>query len=200
MTYIKVSAEELASWPQNHKKCRGCQEVLPFEKFHKHKQALLGYANYCKQCRKPAAKEEWTNKSFEKTMLASSRFRAKKKGIPHTISLEDIVIPTHCPILKVEIELVRGSMYAPSLDQIQPGKGYTPDNIIVLSHRANQLKNNASKEEARLLADWMEQNCGWTIVHASTARASASMGNCEVVSVGSVTEAQEAPLLESLSR
>jgi hypothetical protein len=162
--YTWYMPEERASWPEGHKKCRGCREVLPFSEFHKHKQALFGYANYCKECRKPASKIDWQNRSFEKSMLATSRFRAKNKGIPHTITLADIVIPERCPILGVEIQLVRGSIYAPSIDQIEPNKGYTPDNIIIMSKRANLLKNNMSKEEAALIAKWMEENCNWTIV------------------------------------
>lgn len=163
----KFSKEQIESWPKDHKQCKSCRVVLPFEMFHKHKQALFGYAVECKICRKPASKEGWLGRTFEQTMLAASKHRAQKRGIPHTITIDDIVIPEKCPILGVNIQLIRGSRYAPSLDQIEPNKGYTPDNIIVMSHRANQLKSNISKEEAALLNKWMQENCsGWTNVRA----------------------------------
>lgn len=156
MTWTWYTQEERASWPSEHKKCRSCQEVLPFTNFHKHKQALYGYANVCKRCRKPASQAEWQGKSFEKSMLATSRFRAKKKGIPHTIQLSDIVIPERCPILDVPIVLERGHPYAPSLDQIVPRAGYTPDNIMVVSNRANHLKLNMTLEEGRKVVNFLE--------------------------------------------
>ena len=162
--HAKPSPEDVASWPEGHKRCRRCLVVRPFSEFHKHSAALFGYAVECKKCRKPVSKAYHASRTFEQTMFNASKSRATKNGIPHTITLEDIVIPEKCPILNVPIQLIRNSIWAPSLDQIQPGKGYTPDNIMVISRRANVLKNDMSKEEARLLADWMDSNCNWTIV------------------------------------
>lgn len=159
MSYTVFTKEEKASWPDGYKKCRGCHEVLPFVSFHKHKQALFGYANYCKICRKPAAKAHWKSKSFERTLWEQAKGRAKLKGLPFDLELEDITIPEKCPVLGVEIERVRHSPYAPSLDQVRPAGGYTKNNIVVMSRRANTLKNNMSKEEAILLSDWINRNC-----------------------------------------
>ncbi|AIW02546.1 endonuclease [Streptomyces phage Jay2Jay] len=163
-TYSWFTAEERASWPSEHKKCRGCREVLPFSAFHKHKQALFGYANKCKECRKPTSKQNYSKQSWEYKMWYRARARSRENGREFTIQLEDIVIPSECPILKRPFVFVANSPWVPSLDRIDPSRGYTPDNIMVISSRANTLKNNASKEEARLLADWMEANCNWTIV------------------------------------
>ncbi len=98
--YAKPSPEDVASWPEGHKRCRRCLEVKPFEDFHKHAQALFGLAVECKECRKPASKAGWEARTFEQTMLASSKYRAKQFGIPHTITIDDIVIPEFCPVLK----------------------------------------------------------------------------------------------------
>ena len=35
----------------------------------------------------------------------------------------------------------------PSIDRIDNTKGYVPGNVIVMSHRANKLKGDATKEE-----------------------------------------------------
>ncbi|WNN95404.1 HNH endonuclease [Streptomyces phage Watermoore] len=158
-TYKNYTAEERASWPEGHKKCRGCQEVLPFSSFHKHKQALFGYANNCKECRKPSSRESYENQSWEYKMWYRARARAKAKKIPFTIRIEDIVIPKECPVLNEPFVFVAGSDYVPSLDQKNPSEGYTPDNIVVMSWRANQLKNNGTVKEVAKLSKWMAENC-----------------------------------------
>lgn len=38
------------------------------------------------------------------TMLYHAKQRAIKAGVPFTITKEDIVIPTHCPVLGVELK------------------------------------------------------------------------------------------------
>ena len=88
-------------------------------------------------------------------MFHNAKHRAKKKGIPFTITMDDIVIPPLCPLL--EIELIpssdRYSHNTPSLDRIDsdPAIGYTPDNIQVISRRANWLKADATVEELELI-------------------------------------------------
>lgn len=45
-------------------------------------------------------------------------------------------------------------MVSPSLDRLDSSKGYVKGNVRVISKRANQLKNNATVEEMRMvLAD-----------------------------------------------
>ena len=93
-------------------------------------------------------------------MFHNAQYRAKKRGLPFTIKIEDIVIPEVCPLLN--ISLVSNSdcndPRNPSLDQIVPGKGYTPDNIQVISYRANVLKWNASVEELETLIENMKMH------------------------------------------
>lgn len=156
--WAKPSREDVASWPVGYKRCRRCLEVKPFSEFHKHSDCLLGINTECKECRLPKSKEHYHSLSFEQRLLHSSRGRATKHGIPHTITLSDIHIPDICPVLGVPIVLERNNIYAPSLDQLTPRKGYTPDNIIVMSRRANVLKNNMTLEEARLLVGFLESH------------------------------------------
>lgn len=83
-------------------------------------------------------------------MLAIVRIRAQKRGIPFDLEVSDIVIPEYCPILKVKLSLntcERSDVYGPSLDRIIPELGYIKGNIMVMSRKANVMKNNATKEE-----------------------------------------------------
>jgi hypothetical protein len=45
---------------------------------------------------------------------------------------------------------------SPSIDRIDNNGGYTVDNIAVISWRANRLKNNATSDELRQIAEWMD--------------------------------------------
>ena len=42
-----------------------------------------------------------------------------------------------------------------SIDAIDPTKGYNPDNIQIISMKANAMKNSASKEELAKFAEWV---------------------------------------------
>jgi hypothetical protein len=88
-------------------------------------------------------------------MFHNAQHRAKRKGIPFTITIDDIVIPETCPLLGIPLVSTNDKRDPrnPSLDQKDPGKGYTPDNIWVISSRANALKWDASLQELQTLVE-----------------------------------------------
>jgi hypothetical protein len=72
-----------------------------------------------------------------------------------TIERSDVVIPEVCPVMGIPITpLERGRMNpgSPSLDRIDNSKGYTPDNVWVISWQANRMKSDASPEDLVLFA------------------------------------------------
>ena len=89
-------------------------------------------------------------------LLGNARRRAAAKGIAFSITKDDIVIPETCPILGVPLQFPDGvgpHDYSPSLDRIRPELGYVPGNVLVISYRANRIRNDATAEElARVLA------------------------------------------------
>lgn len=88
-------------------------------------------------------------KHLVKKMYDSAKSRAKKKNLPFDISHSDIIIPEYCPVLGIKLEPQVGIVKncSPSLDKIIPSLGYVRGNIIVVSLRANLVKNDASIEE-----------------------------------------------------
>ena len=83
----------------------------------------------------------------EKIILQSAKARAKEKGWDFNLDKSDIIFPTHCPILG--IELIKGgtgvqTFNSPSIDRIDPKKGYIKGNVRIISLRANMMKNDAS--------------------------------------------------------
>lgn len=89
-------------------------------------------------------------------MFHRSKSRALAKGLEHTITIEDIKIPDKCPLLGIELKDNTGNgkgncKDSPSLDRLDSSKGYTPDNVWVISNRANEIKSNATLEELELI-------------------------------------------------
>jgi hypothetical protein len=97
--------------------------------------------------------------SFERTLLAQLRNRAKKFDISFDLNESDIVVPELCPILGIKLSRNVGQMgphpASPSVDRIIPSKGYTKGNIQIISLKANVMKNDATPEELRRFAEWV---------------------------------------------
>lgn len=94
------------------------------------------------------------------------KFRRKKQNAKNgkwefTIDFWDLVWPTHCPILG--LELLYSSPFdvradaSVSFDRIDSTKGYIPGNVQVLSWRANRIKNDGTAEEHQKIADFMRK-------------------------------------------
>jgi len=85
--------------------------------------------------------------------LNSAKSRAKAKGLEFDIVLDDIDFPRYCPLLGIKLDYnAKGAANkkSPSLDRIDNTKGYTKDNVWVISYKANTMKNNASLKELKL--------------------------------------------------
>ncbi len=94
------------------------------------------------------------NEVWKRTLHRHARSRAAKRGVPLTITPDDIEIPTHCPYLGIQLTQGVGvaSGSSASLDRIHNELGYVPGNVQVISNRANSMKQDASIEELILFA------------------------------------------------
>jgi hypothetical protein len=147
-----------------------------------------GFDNYCKICRRkqssysqsvnaetrkeyqsdyqrahPTQVRAYQKKFRSRNRLAESfrslKNKAKRRGMPFTISLKDIVVPDVCPILGIPI--FRGeaspSDNSPSVDKVIPALGYVAGNIQVISSKANRMKSDGTLEEIVLLGEWAKK-------------------------------------------
>ena len=128
-----------------HRECTRCGEI--FE--------ITSKMTLCKKCNSERVKShtpEWK-------MHQRAKQRCKTSGLEFSISVDDIVIPDVCPILGIQLNMNSGKPGAyknsPSLDRIDNSKGYTPDNIQVISQLANAMKGAASDEELLAFAKWV---------------------------------------------
>lgn len=99
----------------------------------------------------------WAEAKPAKRLLYSARRRATINNLEFSIVEEDIIVPTHCPILGIPLVNTRprgdSRRDIASLDRVDPTKGYTKDNIEVISWLANTMKNNATPELLVLFAE-----------------------------------------------
>ena len=87
-------------------------------------------------------------------LFLGARERTKKRGLEFSITKEHIVIPDVCPLLGIPIVVgANDRLHSPSLDRKDSTKGYIPDNVWVISTRANTLKNDASLDELKLIVE-----------------------------------------------
>jgi hypothetical protein len=102
------------------------------------------------------AGRSWENSSTERKLYKTARARARKNGLPFSVTVDDIFVPEFCPILGIKLEHGAGKVQpaSPTLDQIVPGRGYVPGNIQVICHQANTMKSNASLEELQRFAGY----------------------------------------------
>ena len=92
----------------------------------------------------------------ERTLLNTARNGAKRRGLGFMLALEDICIPAVCPLLGIPLVWdAYGKPYSdntPSLDRKDSSKGYTPENVWVVSWLANKIMATATAEQVRTVA------------------------------------------------
>lgn len=157
------------------KRCTGpCGEEKPLSAFHKHSGNKNGRQHDCMVCHK-AAFAEWSAQarrldkkgSWARSVLSGAKQRASTSGLECTITAGDIrrLAGDVCPVFGIPLRYPtpedaytprRNHQDAPTVDRIRPMGGYTATNIAVISRRANTIKNNASPEELRAVADWLD--------------------------------------------
>jgi hypothetical protein len=95
-------------------------------------------------------------------MLRLAKCRAKKKGVAFDLDIDDIIIPDQCPVLRIKIEVGSGRLTdnSPTIDRINPKKGYVRGNVSVISWRANVLKKDATLAELKALVSYVENANG----------------------------------------
>jgi hypothetical protein len=72
---------------------------------------------------------------------------SERRKLFFDLSIDDIIIPTHCPYLGVELITDPNQSNSPnyfSIDRVDSTKGYVKGNIQIISLLANTMKNNAT--------------------------------------------------------
>jgi len=110
---------------------------------------------------------QWNNKEHRKSLIYQimrEKFRKKKsnavrEGKEFTVEFGELEFPTHCPILGLELDYFteNKSENTVSFDRIDSNKGYVSGNVVIISWRANRIKNNGTADEHQKIADFLYQ-------------------------------------------
>lgn len=97
----------------------------------------------------------------ESRLFRHAKGRAKKRGLPFNLTIDDINIPNVCPVLGIPLKQGKGRPIpnSPTIDRIIPKLGYVKDNIAIISHRANVIKRDSTLKELELLLVWRRKVC-----------------------------------------
>jgi hypothetical protein len=110
---------------------------------------------------------KWNNKEHRKSLIYQTmreKFRKKKAnatktGAEFTVDFGELTFPTHCPILGIELDYFAENRAenTVSFDRIDSNKGYISGNVVVVSWRANRIKNDGTADEHQKIADFLYQ-------------------------------------------
>lgn len=142
------------------KRCPTCCKKKPVAAFGKNASKRDGLNYQCKECVMHYQKAN-PIKVQTAQMVGHARRRAKRKHLEFNIDNEYVrsLVVNDCPILGIPLDWSvwkgnrqGGTDHSPSLDRIDPTKGYVKGNVWIISYRANTIKNNATHEELKLVA------------------------------------------------
>lgn len=165
------------------KKCNTCEQELPLVAYSKNNASKDKLQSNCKKCdnayqrkrrednkesdlayhRKYQAKRREDFNYRLQMLLNASKQRAVLKNREHTITLDDIKdlypVDGKCPVFGFNLEFNSQGFRetSPSIDRIDSSKGYTRDNIQIISWKANRLKAYATVEDLELLVAFLKQ-------------------------------------------
>ena len=137
--------------------CKKCWTEQPSSEFYVNSKG--NYRTRCKTCERKAELirkrkdpegyrkkySSWRDKKRGHALVNVAKFRAKIRGIPFDLDPEEIdarIKAGHCELTGIAFDLkTPRSWNAPSLDQIEPGKGYTKQNVRVVLYAVNVMAN-----------------------------------------------------------
>ena len=126
--------------------CSRCNETkeLNVDNFpiRSNKNNIINFRAECRECYNRLRR--LSPKYAQRKTIQAAKDRAKVKGIDFNLRLRDVKFPEFCPVLGVKLERGKKNWEtSPSLDRIDNSKGYTVDNVIVVSALVNSIKSAA---------------------------------------------------------
>ena len=87
---------------------------------------------------------------------------AKRRGIPFDLKITDLYYidyPISCPLLSIPLRWNIGKPKddSYSFDRIDSSRGYTLDNLQVISLKANRSKNNLTEDEIQKFCSFYKE-------------------------------------------
>lgn len=129
-------------------------------------KARAAQARYRQTPKSKARAEKWKNNNpkahWAHKTACSLRATAKRKGFNYDLTPAYLlqIAPDTCPVFGVPFMFVGGKCiheFSPSVDRVNNLFGYTKDNVVVISMKANVIKNAYQSDDVRTVANWLEK-------------------------------------------
>jgi len=137
--------------------CNLCVTTKPIEEFAKG-NSRYGTQYTCKECSNNRRAEHYKLNHFHE-VIRQLRRRCIKSGTVCTLTEKDLPpVPVKCPILNIKLEINSGgSGYnSPTLDKLDPFKGYVAGNVAWISAKANLLKSDNTLETLDRITNYLK--------------------------------------------
>jgi len=138
--YYKLNKEKIAVYKKKHYKSNKEEINNKNKEYYKTNKQKISIQ-----------RRMYRENNLEEILLRKAKYRAKKDNLNFTITLNDVknAMSDICPLLEIKMNINKNTVKDDSftLDKILPEKGYVEGNIIVISHKANRSKSNATIEE-----------------------------------------------------
>lgn len=151
------------------KQCRKCKEVLSISFFSKEKRKKDGYSIYCKSCLKTYNKQverrrdirdeairsaEGISARYIQDRLSLYKSRSNGKNYPFDLDTEYLMTLWKqqdglCFYTKQKMNIVhlKFNFWSPSLDRLDPDKGYVKGNVAWALHGVNCFKQELTLKQ-----------------------------------------------------
>lgn len=112
------------------------------------------------------AKQRWKDKNPKRAWAVyatgAAKMRAALKGLDFALTSDyiELITPDNCPVFNEPFLFVGNKVMKPfsaSLDRLDSTKGYIPGNVVVISMKANSIKNAYGSKELMAVATWLKQ-------------------------------------------
>lgn len=148
------------------RKCKACTRLYHMSYYRNNRERVLQRTRehaklYLRrpsvQLHRKLYKTKYWHANPEKSLLKGALARSRQLGLPFNLDLSDIVIPSHCPILGIELVKNYGNHKAnsPTLDRLDNSKGYIKGNVKVISFKANERKRDLSVDDLERMICYM---------------------------------------------
>ena len=140
------------------KQCCLCGLEKELAEYHRAAASHDGHERRCKKCRKQQAAEDYRENWFHWTVKLKKSY-CTKNSIPFDLTPEylESIWTVSCPVFGKPFEMFdKTSSFCPSLDRVDPAKGYVRGNVRYISARANRIKYDATAEELLQVVKYLE--------------------------------------------
>lgn len=141
------------------KQCTHCQKTLPIDHFTKNTSVSSGYGGHCKKCHNSKNRRHHHTRKNDSDYRASSLLSAARNRTDDVSLTKEWIANKiaggFCEASGLPFDLDSGRParpFTPSLDRIDPTKGYTPENTQVVCWIYNRAKGVHDHQAVLILA------------------------------------------------